>query len=159
MKKKITKRLLKKKYGANIRELQKAGAFAAFFCFLCIAIIPEPIVGWGMALLVTTFAAGIYVKYRKNGGGQNPTKACFRLTTLTGKDSEAGYVSDDGHTESVTLWLLFENGDRVEVRHDEQKKAEIGKRYYVAHHMQSGDAFACFDAELYEPDDGFEVRA
>lgn len=155
MKKTITKSVLMKQYFSVNRDLIKIVIPVCLFCLLSIVLVPNPAVGWGVALFVPAIALCIAFKIRKQAGSDNPKEAYFRLSTLTYK--ECVDISDEEST-ACSWQLEFDNEYRLTVAQQVYDEAEPGKTYYVAFYIKTGKPFALFDADLYTPDGIFEIR-
>ena len=155
MKKTITKSILAKQYVSTNRGLFKIAAFVVLFCLLCIVLVPNPAVGWGVAAFVLAIALCITFKTRKQAGSANPKEAYFRLSTLTHK--ECIDISDDEST-AYSWQVEFDSEYRIAVDEAIYEEAEPGKTYYVAFYLKTGKPFAFFDSEVYTPDGVFEIR-
>ena len=155
MKKNITKSVLMKQYFSVNRDLIKIVIPVGLFCLLSIVLVPNPAVGWGVALFVLAIALCIAFKIRKQAGSDNPKEAYFRLSTLTYK--ECVDISDEEST-ACSWQLEFDNEYRLTVAQQVYDEAEPGKTYYVAFYIKTGKPFALFDADLYTPDGIFEIR-
>lgn len=155
MKKTITKSVLTKQYFSVNRGLIKVMAFVALFCLVCILIIPNPAVGWGVALFVLAVALCIGLRIRKQAESANPKEAYFRLSTLTYK--ECVDISDD-EINAYSWQVEFDGDYRIAVDKKIYDEAETGKTYYVAFYIKTDKPFAFFDADVYTPDGIFEIR-
>ena len=157
MKTAITRKLLKKDYAARNRELRRMFLFAAVFCLLCVALVPVRLIGLAVAGAVMGIAFASYARGKRLGQFGDVGKAYFRLLPVTGKEESQHGDPESGYSSS--FYLCFgEHGAVEALKFNDYKEAEEGRPYYVAFFSESDKPFACFDAEAYDLDPGFEVR-
>ena len=97
------------------------------------------------------------VKKEKRTGFGNPKTAYLVKACLVSRKEHETH-DDNGNVSSCSYFLSFDNEKTVEVRKAEYDEAKEGGEYYLARYKKSNAAFTCFDAELFEPGSGMDVR-
>ena len=157
MKTPITKDVLKSTYAKSNHSIYAILAIAILFCLVCLFLVPNKLIAVAVTLFVLAFAAVLYFRYKKLGGGGNTDNAYFRYLPLKEKQE---YESHDPDTNSYDweLYLIFNDKDQVEVDAKAFDAAKENDMYYVAYFSETDVPFACFDASTYEPDASFPVK-
>lgn len=157
MKTTITKDVLKSTYAKSNHSIYAILAIAILFCLVCLFLVPNKLIAVAVTLFVLAFAAVLYFRYKKLGGGGNTDNAYFRLLPLKEKQE---YTRHDAETNSyeTELYLIFNEKDLVEVDRKAFDEARENDMYYVAYFSETDTPFACFAADSYEPDVSFPVK-
>ena len=157
MKTPITKDLLKSTYAKSNHSIYAILAIAILFCLACLFLVPNKLIAVAVTLFVLAFAAVLYFRYKRLGGGGNTDNAYFRLLPLKEKQEDECHDAETNSYE-IELYLIFNEKDMVEVDPKEFDAAKENNMYYVAYFSETDTPFACFDADTYEPDASFPVK-
>jgi hypothetical protein len=159
MKKQVTRAVLCKYRLKVMSSAIKIMAFILLFALVSFAIVPFP-VGTVMGTVCCILALIVYLKARKEEQPGKIKKAYIRMTPLVRKKvSEDGVSDENGDPGGVSFYFYFESDGRVEVtNYKTYRNGTEGKLYLVAYYSENNKPFACFDADLYEPGDGIELR-